>query len=51
MDIFTFADAIISFAYYTACLIFFLYPYREFKVIAYAQNPRLRDYFQYGIQE
>lgn len=51
MDIFRFVDAILSFVYYTVCLTFFLYPYREFKLIAYNQDPRLRDYFRSGIQE
>ena len=38
-------QAIVSFAYYLACAVFFYFPYKEFKVQAYNQNPALRNYF------
>jgi hypothetical protein len=41
--------AVISFAYYTFCLIFFYYPYKEFKKLAFTENPALRKYFNMDI--
>jgi hypothetical protein len=45
MQQFSFYVAIVSFAYYLFCVFFFYFPYREFKVQAYLQNPALRHYF------
>lgn len=42
----SFYVAIVSFAYYLFCVFFFYFPYREFKIQAYLQNPALRNYFQ-----
>lgn len=47
MEKFAFSVAVISFVYYSLCFIFFFYPYREFKIIAYSQNPVLRNHFKY----
>lgn len=46
-DIYRFAvyQAIVSFVYYLACAVFFYFPYKEFKIQAYHQNPALRQYF------
>jgi ABC-type Mn2+/Zn2+ transport system permease subunit len=38
-------DSIISFVYYLFVMIFCFYPYREFKAIAFNENPALRNYF------
>lgn len=45
MDKFYYIDAIISFVYYVFIVIFLFYPYREFKAIAFNENPALRAYF------
>jgi hypothetical protein len=34
-QMYVFADAIFSFLYYCFCMVFFFYPYREFKAISY----------------
>jgi hypothetical protein len=46
MQQFAFYTAIVSFAYYLFGVVFFYFPYKEFKVQAYLQNPALRNYFQ-----
>jgi ABC-type Mn2+/Zn2+ transport system permease subunit len=43
---FVYADSIISFIYYVFAMIFCFYPYREFKAIAFNENPALRNYFE-----
>jgi hypothetical protein len=40
-------EAMVSFVYYTFCSIFFYFPYKEFKVQAYNQNPALKHYFEH----
>ena len=46
MDQFIYIDSIISFLYYIFAMVFCFYPYREFKAIAFNQNPALRNYFE-----
>jgi hypothetical protein len=46
MDKFAYAVSIISFIYYIFCTIFCFYPYKEFKAIAYNENPGLKNYFE-----
>lgn len=45
MEIYYYADSIISFIYYAFAAVFSFYPYREFKAIQYSSNPSLRNYF------
>jgi hypothetical protein len=45
MNKFAYADSIFSFLYYSFCMVFCFYPYREFKSIDYNSNPALRNYF------
>ena len=46
MDKFAYIDSIFSFIYYSFCMVFCFYPYREFKGIEYGNNPALRNYFE-----
>lgn len=45
MDKFAYAVSILSFIYYSFCMVFCFYPYKEFKAIAYNENPALKNYF------
>lgn len=45
-DKFVYADSIISFVYYVFAMIYCFFPYREFKAIAFDENPALRNYFE-----
>lgn len=46
MQKFYYADSVISFLYYAFSMVFCFFPYREFKAIAYNENPALRTYFE-----
>jgi hypothetical protein len=42
---FNYSIYVISFVFYLVCSIILFFPYREFKAIAFGQNPALAAYF------